>query len=81
VGERLGAEKLAFWAKNFHLGRPTGIDLPAEIAGLVPSPQWKKETKGEDWFWGILIILLLAEGISAYSASGKYDDQRFCQWR
>lgn len=62
VGERLGAEKLAFWAKNFHLDRPTGIDLPAEIAGLVPSPQWKKEVKKEDWFLGNTYHFAIGQG-------------------
>ena len=62
VGEGLGAEKLAFWAKNFYLDRPTGVDLPAEVAGLVPSPQWKKETKGEDWFLGNTYHFAIGQG-------------------
>ncbi|MBP8590914.1 hypothetical protein KBI33_00370 [Candidatus Shapirobacteria bacterium] len=62
VGEKLGAEKLSFWAKNFNLDRQTGIDLPAEVAGLVPSPQWKKETKGEDWFLGNTYHFAIGQG-------------------
>lgn len=52
VGEWVGPEKLAFWAKQFGLGETTGIDIPSEAAGLVPNPQWKEETTGERWFLG-----------------------------
>lgn len=52
VGEWLGAERLADWAKYFGLGKQTKIDLPGEIDGLVPDPQWKRKIKGERWFLG-----------------------------
>lgn len=48
----LGVEKLMDWARKFGLGTKTGIDLPGEADGFLPSKQWKKETKGEDWFLG-----------------------------
>jgi penicillin-binding protein 2 len=48
----LGIEKLMDWARVFGLGAKTGIDLPGEAAGFLPSKEWKKETKGEDWFLG-----------------------------
>jgi len=38
VGEWVGPKKLAQWAEAFGLGRKTGIDLPGEVEGLVPSP-------------------------------------------
>ena len=37
VGEFLGVDKLSFWAKKFGLDKVTGIDLPAEVVGLIPS--------------------------------------------
>jgi penicillin-binding protein 2 len=52
LGEWLGAYRLSDWAKNFGLGQKTGIDLPGEVAGLVPDPDWKREVKGERWFLG-----------------------------
>jgi len=52
VGEWVGAHQLAAWAKTFGLGRKTGIDLPSESAGLVPSPEWKEKASGEHWFLG-----------------------------
>lgn len=52
VGEWVGPGKLSEWAEKFGLGAKTGIDLPGEVAGLVPNPQWKEETTGERWFLG-----------------------------
>lgn len=43
------------WARRFGLGRPTGVDLPAELPGLVPSPRWRNELfrkKQTDRPWG-----------------------------
>ncbi|MDP3958099.1 MAG: penicillin-binding transpeptidase domain-containing protein [bacterium] len=49
----LGIANLGTYAKLFGLGEPTGIDLPGETEGVVPSPEWKKEHfKGEAWFLG-----------------------------
>ncbi len=39
-----GKEGLEDWAKRLGMGHPTGIDLPGEVAGLVPTPEWKKAT-------------------------------------
>jgi penicillin-binding protein 2 len=48
----LGADRLAKWASNFGLGESTGIDLPGESEGLVPTPAWKEATFGEGWLLG-----------------------------
>lgn len=52
VGEWVGPDKLAQWAKTFGLGKTTGIDLSGESVGLVPDPDWKQKTTGERWFLG-----------------------------
>jgi len=52
TGEWVGANKLAEWGKAFGLGRLSGIDLAGEMAGLVPTPEWKEKTLGEKWFLG-----------------------------
>ncbi|MBN1263707.1 MAG: hypothetical protein JW991_05120 [Candidatus Pacebacteria bacterium] len=52
VGEWVGPELLALWATRFGLGEKTGLDLPGEVGGLVPDPEWKKEIRGERWFLG-----------------------------
>lgn len=52
IGELAGPEALASWSYKFGLARKTGIDLPGEIGGLVPTPEWKERVKGEPWFLG-----------------------------
>lgn len=52
MGEFLGIEKLADWAKKLGFGKVTGIDLPGEADGLMPDPEWKEKAKGERWFLG-----------------------------
>lgn len=42
VGEWLGITKLATWARMVGLGKPLGIELAGEAAGLVPDPSWKE---------------------------------------
>lgn len=47
----LGVDRLAHYAELFGLGAPTGIDLPGEYAGLVPTPDWKRLRYGADGVW------------------------------
>lgn len=46
----LGIERLAHWYRVFGFGSPTGIDLPEEADGRIPTPAWKKEALGEQWY-------------------------------
>jgi penicillin-binding protein 2 len=62
VGEMLGVNRLVTWAERFGLGEKTGIDLPGEVAGLVPSPEWKKRVKGENWFLGNTYHMSIGQG-------------------
>ncbi len=62
VGELAGPENITAWAKSFGYGKKTGIDLPGEIAGLVPSPEWKKAIKGERWFLGNTYHMAIGQG-------------------
>lgn len=52
VGEMVGPEKIAEYARKFGLDKPTGIDLPGEASGLIPTPDWKLKTTGTKWFLG-----------------------------
>ena len=58
----LGPDKLNAWAKRFGLGADTGIDLPGEVAGFVPSAEWKKRTTGERWYVGDSYNLGIGQG-------------------
>lgn len=62
VGEMIGVDNLVSWSQKFGLGQKTGIDLPGEIAGLVPSPKWKEETKKESWFLGNTYHMAIGQG-------------------
>lgn len=48
----LGIDRLGYWYGQFGLGAPTGIDLPDEAGGLVPTPAWKRTTFNEPWYLG-----------------------------
>ena len=48
----LGIERLAHWAHEYGFGAQTGIDLPGEVAGIVPDNAWKQELLGEPIFAG-----------------------------
>ena len=49
---KLGIDRLAYWAEQYGFGSPTGIDLPGEVSGIVPSNQWKQDTLGAEIFPG-----------------------------
>ncbi len=57
-----GLERLAAWARTLGLGRPTGIDLPGEVSGLVPSDEWSRRTRGHQWFAGETISVGIGQG-------------------
>jgi|CXWL01.1.fsa_nt_gi penicillin-binding protein 2 len=45
----LGIERLGYWFKTYGLTSATGIELPREASGVVPSPEWKMKTFNEEW--------------------------------
>jgi penicillin-binding protein 2 len=60
--EGLGLERLAGYAEMFGLGEPTGIDLPGEVAGLVPNKKWKRLNYGETWLTGDTYNMSIGQG-------------------
>ena len=42
----LGIDRLGYWAHQYGFGEPTGIDLPGEASGIVPTNQWKQDALG-----------------------------------
>lgn len=62
LGKNLGVERIADYAVRFGLGRRTGIDLPNEQTGTVPSPEWKQRVLQEKWYAGETISLAIGQG-------------------
>jgi penicillin-binding protein 2 len=52
VAGMLGIDRLGYWANQYGFGEPTGIDLPGEVSGIVPTNAWKQEVYGAEIFPG-----------------------------
>jgi penicillin-binding protein 2 len=83
LAEKLGIERIAKYATDFGLGQKTGIDLPNEVSGVMPSEEWKIRNFKQKWFAGETISVGIGQGaiaitpvqlmraISAISMGGK----------
>src|SRR6476661_10191463 len=83
LAEKLGIDRIAKYATALGLGQKTGIDLPNEVNGVMPSEQWKIKNFKQKWFAGETISVGIGQGavaitpvqllraISAISMGGK----------
>lgn len=62
VGQRLGVDKIAWYARAAGLGQLTGIDLDHEEKGLVPSSLWKRKRMGVPWHSGETLSISIGQG-------------------
>ena len=62
LGKVMGIEKIAEHAKKMGLGSPTGIDLPGETSGLIPSPEWVRRRYNRRWYPGETISVAIGPG-------------------
>ena len=62
VGYRLGLDRLAKYAKMLGLGKKTGIDLPHERAGNIPTEDWKQKRFGRDVMAGDVVSASIGQG-------------------
>lgn len=64
LGNEMGIERIARWARAFGFGQKTGIDLPEEKSGTVPDPEWKKTAVSRDPVWhpGETISVSIGQG-------------------
>lgn len=79
----LGIDRATTYLKSFGWGTKTGIDLPSEAAGFLPSPDWKLKTTGQPWYIGdtyhlgigqgdVLVTPLQIAAATGAIAQGKY---------
>ncbi len=64
VGELLGVDRLAWYAKASGLGSPTGINLDKEAKGLIPTAAWKKRRTGVPWQKGETLSIAIGQGFN-----------------
>ncbi|MEZ5352533.1 MAG: penicillin-binding transpeptidase domain-containing protein [Bryobacteraceae bacterium] len=62
LGNKLGIDKLAEYAEKTGLGEKSGIDLPSEYGGLVPTRRWKIRTFRQPWFPGETVMIAIGQG-------------------
>jgi penicillin-binding protein 2 len=62
VGMRMGIDTIAKYAKMLGLGAKTGIDMPSEEAGLVPSEEWVQRVYHHKWYPGSTISVSIGQG-------------------
>jgi len=62
VGQRLGVDKIAHYARALGLGEKSGIDLDDEKPGLIPDTEWKKKRYGQPWFPGATPSISIGQG-------------------
>jgi penicillin-binding protein 2 len=62
VGVRLGIDKIAFYGDLAGFGHRTGVDLPNEMEGVLPSPQWKIRLFRQKWYAGETPSVSIGQG-------------------
>jgi penicillin-binding protein 2 len=62
VANMVGIDKINKWATLLGLGVMSGIDLPNEVQGLVPSTEWKRRVRHEKWYAGETISVGIGQG-------------------
>ncbi|MDR1319229.1 MAG: penicillin-binding protein 2 [Treponema sp.] len=58
----LGVERIVSYARDYGFGESTGIDLPGEISGFIPHPQWKERRFHERWLGGDTMNMSIGQG-------------------
>lgn len=62
ISRMIGEQAMMDWSKRLNLGKKTGIDLPGELEGLVPSNDWKVKNFSEQWYPGDTLHMSIGQG-------------------
>lgn len=62
VGNEMGIDRLSMYAQMMGFGRKTGIDLPNEDSGLMPSQEWSQRVRKTKWYAGETISVAIGQG-------------------
>jgi penicillin-binding protein 2 len=62
IGQKLGIDRIHEYATGLGLGRRTGVDLPSEEAGLIPSEEWVQRVYHHKWYAGETISVAIGQG-------------------
>jgi len=58
----LGIERLTNFVRHFGFGQKSGVDISGEIAGLLPTPEWKMRRYKQPWYMGETVIAGIGQG-------------------
>ncbi len=67
LADKMGIDKLHDNLDLFNFGRKTGIDIPGEKGGIMPSKSWKKINRNEPWYRGETLIIGIGQGFMTAS--------------
>ncbi len=64
VGERVGVDNLAKYARKLGLGQKTGVEMEHEKSGLIPTKEWKRKRYQEKWHQGETLSIAIGQGFN-----------------
>jgi penicillin-binding protein 2 len=62
LGVKLGIDQIAFYGERVGFGHKTGVDLPGEMEGTMPSTAWKIRNYHQKWFGGDTVSVAIGQG-------------------
>ncbi len=70
LGHKIGPTVILKYADYLGLGEKTGLDIPGEISGFIPSKKWKLRTFGQSWYDGDTVNLSIGQGFMLVTPIG-----------
>ena len=67
LATEMGVEKIHDFMKPLGFGQPTGIDLPGEVGGVLPSVAWKRRVHRQKWYAGETVSLGIGQGYNSFT--------------